>query len=216
MATLIITQNESILNRRQWNRGCAEVRSNPRREGALFASSVFLCLFGCLCSCRQAGKNDVGELPMSMELTSSAFQEGQTIPKPYTGDSRDLSPPLQWSAPPSGTKSLALICEDPDAPRGTFTHWVLFDLPAESRKLGEGVSPEATLPDGSAQGTNDFHRTGYSGPAPPPGKPHRYVFNLYALDKLPAIQPGATKDQLVSAMKGHILDQGQLTGMYAR
>ncbi len=153
---------------------------------------------------------------MSIELTSSAFQEGQTIPKLYTGDGRDLSPPLEWNATPKGTKSLALICDDPDAPGGTFTHWVLFRLPADSRKLAEGVPPEKTLADGSAQGTNDFGKIGYRGPAPPPGKTHRYVFTLYALDDVPALHSGATKDKTLAAIKSLILDKGQLTGNYSR
>ena len=153
---------------------------------------------------------------MSIELTSTAFQDGQAIPKQYTGDGRDLSPPLKWNDSPSGTKSLALICEDPDAPRGSFTHWVLFNLPAGSRELAEGVPPEATLGDGSAQGTNDFGRIGYGGPAPPPGNPHRYVFSVYALEDSPAVQPGATRDEILAAMKGHILARGQLTGKYGR
>ena len=153
---------------------------------------------------------------MALELTSAAFQGGQPIPRQYTGDGRNLSPPLTWRDPPAGTRSLALICEDPDAPRGTFTHWVAFNLPAESRELGEGVPAEPTLPNGTVQGTNDFGRAGYGGPKPPPGKPHRYVFQLYALDRPLDVPPGATKAQLLVAMKGHILGEAQLQGTYAR
>jgi Raf kinase inhibitor-like YbhB/YbcL family protein len=153
---------------------------------------------------------------MALELTSTAFQEGATIPQQYTGDGRNISPPLKWQDPPTGMRSLALICEDPDAPRGTFTHWLAFNLPAESRELREGVPAEATLPDGTAQGTNDFGQVGYGGPKPPPGKPHRYIFKLYALDQSPAVQPGATKAQLLAAMKGHVLGEAQLQGTYAR
>src|SRR2546426_12557047 len=120
---------------------------------------------------------------MSLELTSTAFRDGQSIPTKYTADGRNISPPLAWTDPPAGTKSFALICEDPDAPRGTFTHWLAFNLPAESRELPEGLSAEATRPDGSLQGTNDFGKPGYGGPSPPPGKPHRYVFQLLALDQ---------------------------------
>src|SRR5262245_23628674 len=115
---------------------------------------------------------------MSMELTSTAFQEGEAIPQQYTGDGKNISPPLKWRDPPAGARSLALICEDPDARRGTFTHWVVFNIPAESRELSEGVPPEATLPNGTVQGANDFGKVGYGGPAPPPGKPHRYFFKL--------------------------------------
>ncbi len=153
---------------------------------------------------------------MSLELTSKAFQPGGTIPKPYTGDGADHSPPLGWSEPPAGTKSLALICDDPDAPRGTWVHWVLFNLPPETRELGEGVPATETLDSGAKQGTNDFGNVGYGGPAPPRGKPHRYFFNLYALDGTVDLPAGATKAKLVVAMKGHILAQGQLTGTYGR
>ena len=153
---------------------------------------------------------------MALELTSTAFQEGATIPERFTGDGRNVSPPLKWQNVPAGTRTLALICEDPDAPRGTFTHWVVFNLPAESRELSEGVPAEATLPNGTAQGTNDFGKVGYGGPSPPPGKPHRYFFRLYALDRPPDLQPGATKAQLLAAMKGHVLGEAQLMGTYAR
>jgi Raf kinase inhibitor-like YbhB/YbcL family protein len=153
---------------------------------------------------------------MSIELTSTAFQEGQTIPKQYTRDGRNLSPPLQWRDPPAGTKSLALIGEDPDAPRGTFTHWVLFNLPAEARELGEGVPSDVTLPGGAKQGVNDFGEAGYDGPSPPRGKPHRYFFRLYALDTRLDLGPGASRHQLLKAMDGHVLAQGQLMGRYGR
>jgi Raf kinase inhibitor-like YbhB/YbcL family protein len=153
---------------------------------------------------------------MSIELTSTAFQPGATIPKPYTGDGADRSPPLRWSEPPSGTKSLALICDDPDAPRGTWVHWVLFNLPGHTRELEEGVPATETLGNGAKQGKNDFGSIGYGGPAPPKGKPHRYVFTLYALDVAVDLLPGATKAQLMDAMKGHILAEGKLVGHYGR
>jgi Raf kinase inhibitor-like YbhB/YbcL family protein len=153
---------------------------------------------------------------MSIQLSSSAFRDGQPIPKQYTGDGADQSPPLAWSDPPAGTVSLALICEDPDAPRGLWVHWVLFDLPAGQRKLPEGISARETLDDGSRQGKNDFGNTGYGGPAPPRGKPHRYFFKLYALDSKPAIPAGATRNQVLDAIKDHTLAQGQLMGTYQR
>jgi Raf kinase inhibitor-like YbhB/YbcL family protein len=151
---------------------------------------------------------------MSIELTSAAFQPGATIPKQYTGDGADHSPPLRWSEPPAGTKSLALICDDPDAPRGTWVHWVLFNLPGQTRELAEGVPMTETLGNGAEQGKNDFGKIGYGGPAPPKGKPHRYFFKLYALDGSVDLPAGATKAQLVEAMKGHILAEGQLMGHY--
>jgi Raf kinase inhibitor-like YbhB/YbcL family protein len=153
---------------------------------------------------------------MSLELTSTAFRPGETIPTQYTGDGADRSPPLRWSEPPSGTKSFALICDDPDAPRGTWVHWVLFNLPAQLRELQEGVPTTETLGNGAKQGKNDFGNVGYGGPAPPKGKPHRYSFKLYALDADVDLTPGATKAQLTNAMKGHILAEGQLAGNYGR
>jgi Raf kinase inhibitor-like YbhB/YbcL family protein len=153
---------------------------------------------------------------MTIELTSTAFGEGATIPKLYTGDGKDVSPPLRWAGVPAGTKTFALICDDPDAPRGTWVHWVLFNLPPEMRELSEGVPPKEELQDGSRQGTNDAKEIGYGGPAPPKGKPHRYFFKLYALDTTLELKAGATKDQLLAAMKGHILGEGQLMGQYGR
>lgn len=153
---------------------------------------------------------------MSLKLTSPAFAEGQPIPANYTGDGPDVSPPLQWSGVPAGAKSLALICDDPDAPVGTWVHWVLYGLPASATELPENVPPHETLPSGARQGVNDFGRVGYGGPAPPPGKPHRYYFKLYALDTELNLKPKATKPELLRAMEGHILAQGQLMGTYQR
>lgn len=153
---------------------------------------------------------------MSIELTSTAFQQETTIPKHYTGDGADQSPMLRWSEPPAGTKCIALICDDPDAPRGTWVHWVLFNVPPQTRELEEGVPTTETLPSGAKQGKNDFGNIGYGGPAPPKGKAHRYFFKLYALDVTLDLPPGATKAQLENAMKGHILAEGQLMGKYQR
>ena len=153
---------------------------------------------------------------MSLKLTSPGFPHGETVPKEYTADGKNVSPPLTWTEAPEGAGSFALICEDPDAPRGTFTHWVVFNLPAESRELGEGVPQQATLPNGTAQGANDFGKVGYGGPAPPPGKPHRYFFKLFALDRQLDLQAGATREQLLAAMKSHILAEGQLMGTYSQ
>ncbi|MBI1914469.1 MAG: YbhB/YbcL family Raf kinase inhibitor-like protein [Planctomycetes bacterium] len=153
---------------------------------------------------------------MALELTSSAFQEGQPIPRQYTGDGKDASPALKWTDPPAGTKSLALICDDPDAPRKTWVHWVLFNVPAESRELNEGVPAQETLPGGARQGKNDFGKIGYGGPAPPRGKPHRYFFRLYALDTMLDLSAGASKADLVKAIEGHVLAEAPLMGTYAR
>jgi Raf kinase inhibitor-like YbhB/YbcL family protein len=153
---------------------------------------------------------------MSIQLSSPAFQEGETIPRQYTGDGKDTSPPLRWGEPPEGTRSFALVCDDPDAPRGTWTHWLLFNLPPDRRELPEGVPAKETLDGGASQGKNDFGNIGYGGPAPPAGKPHRYYFRLYALDTQLDLPAGASRQQLLAAMKGHILAEGQLMGRYGR
>lgn len=151
---------------------------------------------------------------MTMQVSSAAFVDGQPIPQKYTGPGSDLSPPLQWIGAPPQTKSFALVCEDPDAPLGTFTHWLIFNLPATATGLPENVAKTASLPDGSKQGENSFGNTGYNGPAPPPGKAHRYFFKVYALDTVLALDAGIGKGDLVSAMNGHILASGQLMGTY--
>src|SRR5438876_12409197 len=154
---------------------------------------------------------------MSLELTSPAFQEGGAIPKQHTGDGADTSPPLRWSGPPAQTKSFALIGDDPDAPRGTWVHWVLFDIPPDRNELPEGVPADKTVLGGTKQGTNDFRKLGYGGPSPPAGKPHRYFFKLYALDATLGLDAGATKQQVLDAMKSHkVLAEGKLMGKYGR
>ena len=155
---------------------------------------------------------------MAMEIHSDAFAHEQTIPRRHTADGPDLSPPLAFSAPSEGTKELALIMDDPDAPRGTWVHWVLYGLPPDTPGLPEGVAPTATLsdPPGAVQGINSAGKTGYRGPAPPPGKPHRYFFRLYALDAALDLAPGLTVQQLLKAMEGHVLARGELMGRYAR
>ena len=151
-----------------------------------------------------------------MKLTSTAFNEGATIPKTFTGDGEDRSPPLNWSDVPGKTKSFALICDDPDAPLGTWVHWVIFNIPADQHELAEGAPSEGTLASGAKQGKNDFKKIGYGGPAPPKGKPHRYYFKLYALDSMLELNEGASKKDVEQAMKGHILASGQLMGLYGR
>jgi hypothetical protein len=153
---------------------------------------------------------------MSLQITSTAFSPGETVPKKFTCDGPDVSPGLSWSDPPAGTQSLALIADDPDAPVGTWVHWVLYDLPPGVRSLDEGVPKQDQLPSGARQGRNDFGKIGYGGPCPPPGKPHRYFFKLYALDAKLNLKSGATKADLERAMKGHILAQGELIGRYGR
>jgi Raf kinase inhibitor-like YbhB/YbcL family protein len=152
---------------------------------------------------------------MSFELTSAAFAPGEMIPRKYTCDGEDISPPLRWGDPPPDSKSLALISDDPDAPIGTWVHWVLYNLPAESRALPEAVPGDADLPDGSRNGRSSWGRLGYGGPCPPGGT-HRYFFKLYALDAVLDLGAGAGKEQLLKAMEGHILAQTEVMGVYRR
>lgn len=152
---------------------------------------------------------------MEIKITSSAFEEGGMIPAKYTCDGADVSPPLQWDAVPQGSKSIALICDDPDAPMGTWVHWVLFNLPSDAKELAENIPPVETLPNGARQGLSDFGRIGYGGPCPPSGT-HRYFFKIYALDTEIGLEAGANKRQLLKAMEGHMLEQGQLVGKYKR
>jgi Raf kinase inhibitor-like YbhB/YbcL family protein len=151
---------------------------------------------------------------MAFQLITTAFKSNGSIPKKYACDGTDVSPPLSWNAPPVGTKSLALIVDDPDAPAGTWVHWVLYDLPAETRELAEGTSKDAELRNGARQGQNDFREIGYNGPCPPRGSEHRYFFKLYALDRKVNLKPGATKKDLERAMKGHILANAELVGRF--
>ena len=153
---------------------------------------------------------------MPFELRSSAFKKNEVIPRKFTCDGSDVSIPLSWSDPPEGTKSLALIADDPDAPAGVWVHWVLYDLPSEMRKISEAVPREVTLEPGGKQGKNDFGKIGYGGPCPPRGLVHRYFFKMYALDRMTGLQPRATKKQLIDAMKGHILAEAELVGTYKR
>jgi hypothetical protein len=152
---------------------------------------------------------------MAIEVTSSAFEDGDAIPARYTCDGLDVSPSLSWGSATDGTRSLALIADDPDAPAGTFVHWVIYDLPPDTRGLPEDVPNQHTLPSGAAQGMNGAGSVGYMGPCPPGGT-HRYFFKLYALDTELGLGGGATKDEVLDAMEGHILAQGQLMGTYRR
>lgn len=163
-----------------------------------------------------ADNSNTNEIPMTIQVHSTAFAAGQPIPGRQAFDQQNMSPALQWSGVPAGAKSLALICDDPDAPMGTWVHWVLYAVPAGTTNLAEGVPSAAQLGDGSKQGVNDFKRLGYGGPCPPPGKAHRYFFKLYALDAVPDLKGGATKKELVKAMDGHIIAQGELVGTYQR
>jgi Raf kinase inhibitor-like YbhB/YbcL family protein len=178
----------------------------------MLISFIFLCLV--------QGSNEVhskmkGGKKMAITITSTGFTDEDMIPRQYTCDGEDISPPLAWTGIPEGTKSLTLICDDPDAPVGTWVHWVLFNIPPSAKELGAKVPSKDTLDNGAKHGTNDFGKLGYGGPCPPGGT-HRYYFKLYALDAEIPSEAGITKAQLLKEMEGHILAEGQLMGRYKR
>jgi Raf kinase inhibitor-like YbhB/YbcL family protein len=152
---------------------------------------------------------------MAIEVTSQAFEDGEAIPARYTCDGLDVSPELSWDPVPDDTQNLALIADDPDAPGRTFVHWVIYDLPPDTRRLPEDVPKQQTPPGGAVQGVNGAGRIGYMGPCPPSGT-HRYFFKVFALDTRLDIGAGATKADVVDAMQGHVLAEGQLMGTYRR
>ena len=154
---------------------------------------------------------------MSIELTSTAFSSGETIPSQYTCEGRDVSPPLAWRNAPPQTESLVLICDDPDSKNGPWSHWVLYDIPPDKDELGENIPPESQRSWGGVQGRNDFGNPGYGGPCPsPPGSTHHYYFRLYALDESLDLAPGATRQQVLDRIQGHVLDKTELIGQYTR
>jgi Raf kinase inhibitor-like YbhB/YbcL family protein len=188
-------------------------------------SSAMVCFGPTLCcltilafagGCPKADAISKGGMKMTIQITSSAFTQGQPIPKKYTGEGVDVSPPLSWSNLPAGVKELALICDDPDAPNGDWVHWVIYKIPARDKGLPEGVphDPKLKEPAAALQGDNSWPSTGYRGPMPPPGKTHHYYFKLYALDAPLQAEPGLDKKSLLEKMKGHILGQGELMGTY--
>src|SRR5216117_1384043 len=183
--------------------------SSVKRIGSIIGVVVFSSMVSPLFGAETKGGG-------TMDLKSSAFQSGAEIPRKYTCDANDVSPSLSWDKAPAGTKALALIADDPDAPVGTWVHWVIYDLPADTKELAEGIATSETLANGAKQGINDFRKVGYGGPCPPPGLPHRYFFKLYALDAELSLKPRATKQDVERAMEGHIIAQAQLMGTYQR
>lgn len=152
----------------------------------------------------------------AMELHIPAFAHGSTIPRAHTADGTDRSPGLQWGEPPPGTQAFALIVDDPDAPVGTWTHWILYDLPARVRSLPEDQPRRPDLPGGVHQGRNSWGRLGWNGPSPPPGRPHRYFFRLTALSAPLGLPAGATRDQVEAALRGKVLAEAVWMGTYGR
>ena len=196
----------------------------------MIKAAIQICLIALLLlvlsSCRNenspAPQNTVQPTPAAspaltreINLTSTAFANGALMPAKYTCDGENVSPPLNWEGVPEKAKSLALFVADPDAPGKRWTHWVLFNLPASAKGLPENIAPEKQLASAARQGTNDFKQIGYGGPCPPDAV-HRYFFTLYALDAELALDAGATKDELLNAMQGHILAQGEMVGKYEK
>jgi Raf kinase inhibitor-like YbhB/YbcL family protein len=180
-----------------------------------FLAAIFVLVNG-LANTQECDAEPRGGAVMQLKLKSSDFASGGMIPKQFTCDGADSSPTLEWSDPPGGTKSFALIVDDPDAPVGSWVHWVVFDLPTNLRTLARNVPKKEELADGSRQGRNDFGKIGYGGPCPPPGAPHRYFFRIYALDTKLNLKSGATKKDVESAKEGHVLAEGELMGRYSR
>jgi len=179
-------------------------------------AAVVLLAVPCGCDARDshaAGKK--GETIMTLNVSSAAFADGGLIPARYTADGENVSPPVRWEAAPEGTESIAIISDDPDAPGGTWVHWLIWNIPAGQTDIRENIPPEETLSNGAVQGTTSFGSVGYGGPAPPSGT-HRYYFKVYALDTRLDLGPKAVKKDLEKAMQGHILSQGQVMGRYSR
>lgn len=190
---------------------------------------IFMCCIAALAVCgavhgaAKKQKKDVKKGGrMTFTVTSPAFGNNTAIPKKYTCSGEDVSPEIKWEALPAAAKSLAIIMDDPDAPPGTWLHWIIFDIPAAAGGLKENIPKEEVLPDGSRHGLvwgvneDDFSRIGYYGPCPPPGKTHHYRFKVYALDKLLGLPAGISNSALLDAMRGHILAQAELVGLYKR
>jgi Raf kinase inhibitor-like YbhB/YbcL family protein len=178
--------------------------------------AVLVVFLPTVVACAGEASQTQEEVMMTLSLSSTAFQEGDMIPVKYTCDGQNISPPIMWGELSSKTEAFALIVDDPDAPAGVFTHWVLFNIPGDVHQLEEGILTQEELQNGALQGKNDFGRIGYDGPCPPHGAIHRYRFTVYALDKSLDLKSGSSKKQLLDAMKGHILAQGQFIGTYRR
>lgn len=188
-------------------------RSAIRQMGGCFAC-ISIALAACTPQSSDSSPSSSPSVPLTMKLESSAFSANGAIPAKYTCKGENVSPALNWDAPPEKTRSLALIMDDPDAPGGTFVHWVLYDLPSNLRELSEAIDPNPILMQGGTQGKNGFRRYGYGGPCPPGGT-HRYFFKLYALDTLLDLPPGASKQEVLAAMQGHVLAGAELMGKFA-
>ncbi len=176
---------------------------------------VILLWVGCHSQRKEGKTAQTEEYDMTISVVSSAFKDGEMIPRQYTCDGRDISPPLTWTGIPEGTQSLVLICEDPDAPAGVWVHWVIYNMPPSTGELPEAVPGDETLSSGARHGVNDFGRPGYGGPCPPRGI-HRYIFTLYAVDSMLDLSGKVAKHDVERAMEGRMLGKGELMGKYRR
>jgi len=186
---------------------------------ALCCAFLFPILLAPVASCGNSGSSSAqghSASPSGFRIESAAFKEGADIPARFTCEGENVSPQLAWTAPPGNARSFVLIVEDPDAPAGIWTHWVVYNLPAQTRAMEENTPKQAELPGGGVQGRNSFGRVGYGGPCPPAGRAHRYFFRLYALDTLLKLAPGATRLDVLAAMKGHIVGEAHLMGRFKR
>jgi Raf kinase inhibitor-like YbhB/YbcL family protein len=184
-----------------------------RRNSFPIVSTLLFALAAALSTTAAVMKPPEGR---QMQVSSAAFKNGQPIPADYTCDGKNISPPLSWSSAPAGTESFAVIADDPDAPKGIWTHWVVFNLASDTYELPENASKSPATLGNAKQGANDFKNIGYGGPCPPAGKQHRYFFKVYALNTTLDLKPGATKQEVEAAMAGHILAQGMTMGTYQR
>ena len=195
--------------------GIATIHPQRNRTASLLVlPALGLCLLA-TGACTEL--NAAQKAPLkTFKLETTAFTPGGDIPQKFTCQGADVSPALTWTEPPAGMKSFALIAGDPDAPRGTFVHWVVYNLPSATRRLSEAIPGNDEMSGGGRQGMNDFPMSGYAGPCPPPGKYHRYFFRLYALDTVLNLKGGATRQELDRAMTGHILAQAEVMGRFRR
>jgi Raf kinase inhibitor-like YbhB/YbcL family protein len=187
----------------------------PGPSGAFLFALLVMTAASCGNSSLQSAQRP-DPSPSGFRIESAAFKQGAFIPPRFSCSGENVSPPLKWMDPPAGARSFALIVDDPDAPGGIWTHWVVFNLPAQTRALDENAPKQDKLPNGALQGLNSFESVGYGGPCPPPGKAHRYFFRLYALNTVLRLQPRAPGEDILSALKGHTLGQAQLMGLFKR
>lgn len=193
-------------------------RNASKKTGRLtltFVILFLLCMVALFAFSRRQSTLAQSRAQFPIQVRSISFSEGAAIPQEFTCDGADVSPDLHWTTVPGRTKSLAVVMHDPDAPVD-FTHWLAYNIPPDTRRLAAGASPHSGMPKGSDEGVNDFRRLGYGGPCPPPGRPHHYIFNIYALDVRLALPAAPRRAELESAIGPHVIAEGRITGLYQR